>query len=150
MIKLFMFVFFLRALFALADTNRACFLLAFYGGWTPAPCAVPAPAPPKDAESIAARTRAIIDVFEKEEAAKSAAFYKDRILPQIEGHLAALPRMLISGALEPGLAPTVLVDWPQNGTRTMRQKVCALLQDQGFECSEGTNTAMDLFIFWWI
>jgi hypothetical protein len=108
----------------------------------------PPPPPPKDAEGIAARTRALVAAFEREEAAKAAAFYKEHVLLRIEAHLAALPKMLASGALEPGLAPMVLVDWPANGTMTMRREVCARLKEQGFVCSEATNRALDLFIVW--
>jgi hypothetical protein len=108
----------------------------------------PSPPPPKDAEGIAARTRALVAAFEREEAAKAAAFYKEHVLLRIEAHLAALPKMLASGALEPGLAPMVLVDWPANGTMTMRREVCARLKEQGFVCSEATNRALDLFIVW--
>jgi hypothetical protein len=128
------------ALISWALAQETCFEIGFHGGWIPAPC--------NHAEDVAARTRVLIDTFEREEAAKAGAFYDAVILPQIEAHLVALPRMLTTGALEPGIASMILVDWPKNGTRTMRKKVCALLKDQGFECSEATNTARDLFVFW--
>jgi hypothetical protein len=124
---------------------KDCLELGFHGAWYPSPCPSP---PPKDAEAIAARTRAIVAAFEREEGAKAAAFYKEHIVPRLEEHLAALSRMLAAGALEPILANTLLVDWPANGTKTMRREVCARLKEQGFECIEGTNRALDLFIVW--
>jgi len=128
------------SLISWAFAQETCFELGFHGGWIPAPC--------NDAEDVVARTRVLIETFEREEAAKAAAFYETVILPHVEAHLVALPRMLTTGALEPGIASMILIDWPQNGTRTMRKKVCDILQDQGFECSEGTNAAQDLVIFW--
>jgi hypothetical protein len=122
-----------------------CYTMGFHGGWTFSPC--PAP-PPKGAEAIAARTRALLAAFKQEEAAKATAFYKEVVLPHVEAHLTALPAMLAAGALEPDLASTVLVDWPANGTKTMRREVCTLLKAEGFECSEAINAALDLFIAW--
>jgi hypothetical protein len=104
--------------------------------------------PVNDAESIAARTRAIVAAFEREEEAEAPVFYKDVILPKIEAHLAALPDMLAVGALNPDAVSTVLVPWPKDKTRTLRKKVCALIQQRGFECIEPTNAALDLFVTW--
>lgn len=118
-----------------------CFEVTFHGALVPAPCY---------AEKVAARTRAIVDDFHRAVVAKVNAFYRDVIVPNIEAHLAALPEMLASGALTPGLAYSTLVDWPNNATYTPRTRdnVCALLKDKGFECSGTTNAAGDLFISW--
>lgn len=138
--------FFFAVFFGLLSFNGAlgtgdCYVISFHGARVPAPCYV---------DTVMQRTHAILDAFAQQQDATAQHFYETAIVPHIEAHLAALPEMLASGALTPGLAYSTLVDWPNNATYTPRTRdnVCALLKDKGFECSGTTNAAGDLFISW--